>query len=73
MLEKVLERLATSDDTTLVIKREDGGKMRITSRHWENARVLGRNEVLEVRNVDGRLCGAQGAIARRVGCADRAD
>jgi len=52
---KVLERIATSEDTTLVIRREEGGKMRVTSRHWEDAKVLGKNEVLEVRNVDGRL------------------
>jgi len=31
MLEKVLERMATSEDTTLVIKREEGGKMRRAS------------------------------------------
>jgi len=55
MLEKVLERMATSEDTTLVIKREDGGKMRVSSRHWADAKVLLRDEVLEVRNVDGRL------------------
>ena len=55
MLEKVLERMATSEDTTLVIKREPEGKMRVTSRHWEDAKVLLRDEVLEVRNVDGRL------------------
>jgi hypothetical protein len=55
MLEKVLERMATSEDTTLVIRREDGGKMRVTSRHWEDPKVLLRGEVLEIRNVDGRL------------------
>lgn len=55
MLEKVLERMATSEDTTLVIKREPEGKMRVTSRHWEDAKVIVKNEVLEVRDVDGRL------------------
>jgi hypothetical protein len=29
-LEKVLERIATTEDTVLVIKREEGGKMRVT-------------------------------------------
>jgi hypothetical protein len=33
-LEKVLERMATSEETTQVVKPEDGGKMRVTSRHW---------------------------------------
>lgn len=55
MLEKLLERMATSEDTTLVIKREGGGKMRVASRHWEEAEVTGKNEMLEVRSVDGRL------------------
>ena len=54
-LEKVLERMAASEDTTLVIKGEDGGKMRVTSRHWEEVEVTGKNEMLEVRNVDTRL------------------
>jgi hypothetical protein len=61
MLEKVLERMATSEDTVLVIKENRKGEMRVTSRHWEDAKVLGRNEVLEVRNVDGRL-----PVARKV-------
>jgi hypothetical protein len=55
MLEKVLERMATSEDTTLVIKREDAGKMRVTSRYWEDAKVPLKDEVLEVRNVNGSL------------------
>ena len=29
--------------------------MRVASRHWEDAKVIGRGEMLEVRNVDGRL------------------
>lgn len=54
-LEKVLEPMATSEDTTLVVKREPEGKMRVTSRHWEEAKVFLKNELLEVRNVDGPL------------------
>lgn len=47
--------MPTSEDTTLVIKRDADGKMRVTSRHWEDAKVILRNEVIEVRNVDGWL------------------
>jgi hypothetical protein len=66
-LKKVLERMAMSENTTLVMKRERGGEMPVTSRHWEEASVLGANEVLEVCDIDGRL---QGATARRMGAAD---
>jgi hypothetical protein len=55
ILEKVLERLATSEKTTLVIARELDGKMLVTSGSWEGEKVFARGEVLEVRNVDGRL------------------
>jgi hypothetical protein len=55
MLEKLLERMATNENSKLFIKREGGGKMRVASRHWEETEVSGRNEMLEVRNVDGRL------------------
>jgi hypothetical protein len=29
--------------------------MRVASRHWEEVEVTGKNEMLEVRNVDARL------------------
>ena len=29
--------------------------MRVASRHWEEVEVTGKNEMLEVRNVDTRL------------------
>jgi len=45
-LEKVLERMGTTEETTLVVNRDIDGKMRVTSRHWEVAKVRGRNEVL---------------------------
>jgi hypothetical protein len=46
--------MATSEDTTLVIKRDTDGKMRVASRHWEAAKVLSRNEVFEVRTSSSR-------------------
>jgi len=54
-VEKVLERLGTTDGVTLAIRRETDGKMRVTSTLWEDAKVFKRDEVLEVRNVEGRL------------------
>jgi hypothetical protein len=53
--EKVLEKLATSDKATIVIERQPDGKMRVTSGSWDGEKVILRDQVLEVRNVDGRL------------------
>ena len=44
-----------TEHTTLTIRRKEGGKIRVTSNLWDNAKVIGKDEVLEVRNVDGRL------------------
>jgi hypothetical protein len=54
-VEKVLEKLATSEKTTIVLQREVGGKIRVTSGSWDGEKVILKGEVLEVRNVDGRL------------------
>jgi hypothetical protein len=53
--EKVLEKLATSDKASIVIERQTDGKMRVTSGSWDREKVILRDQVLEVRNVDGRL------------------
>jgi hypothetical protein len=56
-LEKV-ERLATSEKTTIVIARDHDSKMRVSS-------GFARDRVLEVCNVDGRLhVGAEAAAPR---------
>jgi hypothetical protein len=73
MTEKVLEKLGTTESTTLALKREDGGKIRVTSLLWEAHKVILRIEVLEIRNVDGRAAHcAEGALPRRVGPEARA-
>jgi hypothetical protein len=53
--QRVLERMGVSDGLTTSVRREEGGKIRVTSSAWEDAKVIGKHEVLEVRNVDGRL------------------
>jgi hypothetical protein len=50
--EKVLEKLATSDKATIVVERQSDGKMRVTSGSWDGEKVILRDQVLEVRNVD---------------------
>ena len=47
--------MATSDKAILVVERQPDGKMRVTSNSWDGEKVLFRNEVLEVRWVEGRL------------------
>jgi hypothetical protein len=37
--EKVLEKLATSDNATIVIERQPDGKMRVTSGSWDGENV----------------------------------
>jgi hypothetical protein len=53
--EKVLEKLATSDKIGIIIERQPDGKMRVTSASWDGEKVFLRDQVLEVRNVEGRL------------------
>jgi hypothetical protein len=55
IVEKVLEKLATSEKTTIVIDRQPNGGMRVTSGSWDGERVILKDQVLKVRNVDGRL------------------
>jgi hypothetical protein len=50
-----LEKLATSDKLSLIIARESDGKMRVTSGSWDGEKVILRDQVLEVRNVEGRI------------------
>jgi hypothetical protein len=55
--EKVLERLATSDETTIVIEKQRDGQMRVTSGSWDGEKVFLKDQVLEVRHAvpDARL------------------
>jgi hypothetical protein len=39
-LENVLERLGITENITITIKREEGGKIRVTSLLWEAPKVL---------------------------------
>jgi hypothetical protein len=47
--------MGVSDRLTTSVRREEGGKIRVTSILWEDAKVIGKHEVLKVRNVDRRL------------------
>jgi hypothetical protein len=68
--EKVLERLATSDRTTIVIEKQPEGKMQVTSGSWDSEKVFLKDQVLEVRHAIRRrlaTCGSQNQALRRLG------
>ena len=44
-LPKVLEKLATSEKSTIVVERQPDGKMRVTSGSWEAEKVFLRDPV----------------------------
>jgi hypothetical protein len=53
--QKVLEKVATSDKATIVFEKQPDVKMRVTSGPWDGDKVILRDQVVEGRNVDGRL------------------
>jgi hypothetical protein len=57
MAKNVIERLATSDKTTIVVEKQPDGKMRVSSGSWEGEKIFLRDQVLEIRlaNDDNRL------------------
>jgi len=65
---KVLERLATSDKTTIVIEKQPDGKMRITSGSWNGEKIFLKDQVIEVRHAN-----ALGCIARKTKAPDEWD
>jgi hypothetical protein len=52
-LEKVLERMATTDKVTLVCEKAPEGKIRVTSGSWAGGKVILKGQVLEVRMSTG--------------------
>jgi len=54
-IDPVLEVLAYSDDTQVVLSKLTDGKFKATSKSWDEGKVILPDQVLEVRLVDGRL------------------
>jgi hypothetical protein len=71
-LEKVLEKLATTDKATLVVEKAPEGKIHVTSESWSGEKVILQGRVLEVRNIEGAARHAQDPPQRRLGPADLA-
>lgn len=68
-IEPVLETFAFTEDTTVVFTRLPDGKVRATSKSWDEAKVLLPDQVLEVRmTVEGRI-----RIARKAKHPDEGD
>ena len=49
------EPLLITEKTTLAIETAPDGKIRVLSASWEDARVILKDQVLELRNIDGRI------------------
>jgi hypothetical protein len=47
--------MAMTEETSIVIERPPDGKMRVTSGSWDGEKVFLRDQVLELRNVEGRI------------------
>ena len=58
-LDRVIEKLATSDKVTLTIERLPEGKMHVTSNGWDHERVFALDQVLELRWANGSLRAAR--------------
>jgi hypothetical protein len=46
--EKVVEKIATTERSTIVVERAPEGKIRVTSGSWDGEKVILKNQVLEV-------------------------
>jgi hypothetical protein len=42
------EILLKADDVTVNFRREEGGKIRVTSKSWDDAKVIMPNQVFEI-------------------------
>jgi hypothetical protein len=47
--------IGPTEKTTIVIERQPDGKIPVTSGSWDGEKLFLKDQVLEVRNVDGRL------------------
>jgi hypothetical protein len=54
-VDKVLEKLAKTDKVMVSLEALPEGKIRANTSAWGDAKVLLRNEVLEVQVIDGQL------------------
>ena len=51
----MLEVLAHTEDTQIMLTRLPDGKFRATSRSWDEAKVVLPDQILELRMVGGRI------------------
>ncbi len=54
-IDTVLETLAFTDDTAVVLSKLPDGKIKATSKSWDEAKVIMPEQVMEIRAVDGRI------------------
>ncbi|HJZ17592.1 MAG TPA: hypothetical protein VJ251_19485 [Stellaceae bacterium] len=44
-----------ADDVTVNFRREEGGKIRVTSKSWDDAKVIMPNQVFEIASISTRV------------------
>jgi len=54
-VQRILERLATTEKITLVCERAPDGKIRGTSCSWDGEKVILPDQLDEIRNLDAHL------------------
>ncbi len=53
--EPVLDVMALTEDTVIVIGRLPDGKFKVTSKSWDEEKVVLPDQVLELRSLGGRI------------------
>lgn len=66
-IKPVLEILALSEDTNVMLTRQPDGKFRTTSKSWDEAKMFLPDQVLGVRTVEGQIRVARNAKRRDAG------
>jgi hypothetical protein len=49
------EILLKADDVTVNFRREEGGKIRVTSKSWDDAKVIMPNQVFEIASISTQV------------------
>jgi hypothetical protein len=47
--------LLKADDVTVNFRREEGGKIRVTSKSWDDAKVIMPNQVFEIASISTQV------------------
>ena len=54
-IDTVIDTLAFTDDTAIVVSKLPDGKFKAASKSWDEAKVILPDQVLEIRMIEGRI------------------